>query len=365
MPQNGALHQNMDSDPSRHRKYFLRERETITSAEIESVYNEILGRTVVVATTSDYRKKVFGTYQGEDGKTQGIGFSKVDGVRTKDLDEALIQESYEKLNPHASVQDPFRTRMAEAVATGKVALLLESLIGVSGDLKEHMDKVLIGIDTLPTYFAVRDDNGILKYRGDAVPKPKESLSQENKNWHEVDPRTMIESELEYLVDMLRKEPKTVDEKWSGDLRRECGVQVTTGISICVPIEVDNTQKLVWKAYSLSSFLNFGRLEEIAALKSSQERKESLDALVDQILQISSKEENPFPTQISGGINFADEEIRNILKIRETALDFWGNNQNSEETPETGIYLGAPEKGIKQALREVASEIVLEKKRRST
>ncbi|MFA7244665.1 MAG: hypothetical protein WC070_00615 [Candidatus Magasanikbacteria bacterium] len=318
-----------------------------TEAVADFQFKRILEKGVVIATSSKYREAIF----------RDIGFKDSIGIPVEQVDEMGIKKEYEEKNPVANEEDPYRTKMVESVARGKVAELMSQL-------KEHpdyKDKVLVGLDTMPIYFGFDfDENGGMSYRGDAIPKPtpqeKYSENYDPENGHvELMAEEMMEDELTYLVEMIRKK---LDEKYKEKLKyngntihRSVGIQVTTGLAIHVPGDSEEI-----RTFSISSFLEFIKLKEIAKIEGSEKRNIEIKKLVKEI--VSQYDDENLKNKISGGINFGDERMKKILDAKEVKLNNRGDvvhDMNLEV--ESGIYLGAPENAIKQALQYIARQMV--------
>lgn len=297
---------------------------------VEQKYQELLQMKLVIATTSRYRQEVFGR----------LGFKSVDGVSTADVDEQSIKRDYEKvISPRANPEDRFRSKHAEEVAAGKV----EKLMTKFPNWAEGTDRLLVGLDTLPMNFEVDND----RFRGNAVEKPTEAEA-----------RKVIEIELNYLIDSAIGPKKKILEGYQGSIGfREIGIQVSTGIALKFPDEEHV------RHYSANSFLEFENVKELSRREQTGEithgeRLEAIKQIVDQILAVyEAKGINA--SSISGGINFADDEIKQILDAREYPLDEHGERTTIDEAKvEKGVYLGAPEHFMKKILIDVVRDRVL-------
>ncbi|MFA7654147.1 MAG: hypothetical protein WCX97_03860 [Candidatus Magasanikbacteria bacterium] len=297
---------------------------------VEQEYEKLFNFDLVIATTSKYRQEVF----------KKFGFKSVSGVLIEDIDEKAIKRNYEDIiSPHANPEDKFRSKHTEEVAAGKV----EKMMGALPNFGEGSNKFLVGLDTLPIYFGVDGD----KFKGNAV----------DKNSPDKVKKTIIK-ELNQLVEAVISEKSKVLNDYEGSIGfREIGVEVSTGIAFKFPDEKHVRQ------YSANSFLEFENIKELARREQTGEikradRLEAIEKITDSILAVYNKK-GMDSSSISGGINFADDDIRKILDIREYPLDKDGERTTTSEAPvERGLYLGAPQELIKQILKAAVKDRVL-------
>ncbi|MCB9799016.1 hypothetical protein H6758_04820 [Candidatus Nomurabacteria bacterium] len=307
---------------------------------------------VVVVTTSEYRRRAMVDLGFED-----------ENVLTVDLpiDEQTVLRGYIE-SFGGNFFYPHRTDGPMIVAEAKVTSALAS------SSKEHL---IFAADTLPSTYQYEDG-----FKAHPMEKPGsiENAKQFARN-------TLMEIAKNYAIHVHRMrhlrqrwmEPDyqmTEDEALAASVLGSLPMQVHvhTGVAIRPPHDervwvFDNIVKMFpTKVYEMVERV-VPQVEQTEWLSDEEATrcinllKESLNDLADCVIDLGGER----TTKISGGINYAQKEIRDLLGIRYMMgeqITFGDESEMSE-----GVFLGMPTKeSLKQALKVIATEIVAEREK---
>jgi hypothetical protein len=262
-----------------------------------------------LASSSEYRARELTT----------TGFLNVHISPVPNEVEVAVIERLQK-SAGGSFSDPYYTEIPRLVARRKVEYLLEQ-----GSLPD--DALGCAFDTMPMLFHYNESNAGTSTMWSAAHSPKPETGLEA--------RAVIKASFKHLM-MADGRYRQVTGHHSG--LSEAGIQlleygylprlirVNTGMAVRLP----NTANI----QTSSSYTNLS-LDKLFEINSKAE----LEQLVNEVIIIMAINDDLLNT--AGGIDFANEDIRQLLKVREVTLPGL--------EPEVGVYKGLPAQAFERFL----------------